>query len=388
MCFFFVIWRLFDFLIAFITPRFIPYLGFFPYRGVLNQYRLPDFLTNLASFDGVHYTQIADNGYAVHEQAFFPFYPLFIKAVTFITHNRLVSGLLISNIFFALGFVLFKKYLHILTLKDNKIMWVLSFLLLFPTSFFFGAVYTEGLFFFLVVSSFYFLKKKNYLLAGFVAALSSATRLMGVFLIIPFILSQILNVKNPNFALRVKKLRWAGQILFVVSPLIGFICYSIYLWKTTGDPLYFFSAQPSFGANRSTHLVFLPQVYFRYLKIFVTAAWNFQYFTSLVEFVFFTFIFIVLILDLLKTVKFVEGWKLKIENLDRLALNLFSMINLVLPTLTGTFSSIPRYALLSLSLFLYLGEMKNKFVRISVAVLFAFLHVVLLGFFIQGYFVG
>ena len=64
------------------------------------------------------------------------------------------------------------------------------------------------------------------------------------------------------------------------------------------------------------------------------------------------------------------------------------MINLVLPTLTGTFSSIPRYALLSLSLFLYLGEMKNKFVRISVAVLFAFLHVVLLGFFIQGYFVG
>ena len=103
----------------------------------------------------------------------------------------------------------------------------------------------------------------------------------------------------------------------------------------------FFRVQPVFGANRSTNLILLPQVYFRYLKIFFTANWNFQYFVSLIEFFIFTFVFIVLILDLLKIVKFSENWKLKIGNYERLSLSMFSFINLLLPTLTGTFSSIP-----------------------------------------------
>ncbi|PIY69375.1 hypothetical protein COY90_01010 [Candidatus Roizmanbacteria bacterium CG_4_10_14_0_8_um_filter_39_9] len=403
----FTIWRIVDIVITLIAPHIIPYLGFFPYKDLLVQYHLPDFLSHLASFDGVHYTQIADNGYAEHEQAFFPLYPLLIKGLTFITQNRLVSGLIISNVAFLFGIMIFFKYLSLIgvenpgipsgadppirrgapTGKDSRqnLSMIVIFLLLFPTSFFFGAVYTEGLFFFLFIASLYFLKKKNYWVAGIFAGLSSATRLMGIFLIIPFLVSFL---TDKSFNLKRYMVRVGHYLFLIFSPLIGFIMYSGYLWKTTGDPLYFFNAQPSFGANRSTHLILLPQVLYRYIKIFITASWNFQYFTSLIEFVLFGFIFVVLIFDLMKFIKFTEKWKLKIGNYDRFTLNLFSFINLLLPTLTGTFSSIPRYALMSVSMFLYLGEIRNAAFRTGILISFFILHAVLLGFFIQGYFVG
>jgi len=43
---------------------------------------------------------------------------------------------------------------------------LLFFILTFPTSFFFGAVYTEGLFFLLFALTLYFLKKENYWLVS------------------------------------------------------------------------------------------------------------------------------------------------------------------------------------------------------------------------------
>ncbi|MEK7079212.1 MAG: hypothetical protein AAB929_04030, partial [Patescibacteria group bacterium] len=375
------------------------------------------FISSFANFDGAQYLTLVREGYNTYTQAYFPLYFLLVKAVALLfptpgairAHNDMLSAVLVSNVFFVLGLFLFKKYLLSFRaegerssdrrerktlsldfsvaslLRNDSVAWAIMFLLLFPTSFFFGAVYTEGLFFFLCIGSLYFLKKKNYWLAGLFAALSSATRLMGIFLIIPFFLSQISKVKSQKLKSKIKSLK---MFSFVLSPLIGFGVYCLYLWKTVGDPLFFFRVQPVFGANRSTNLILLPQVYFRYLKIFFTANWNFQYFVSLIEFFIFTFVFIVLILDLLKIVKFSENWKLKIGNYERLSLSMFSFINLLLPTLTGTFSSIPRYALMSISLFLFLGEMKNKYVKMGIAVLFFLLHVVLLGFFIQGYFVG
>jgi len=403
---FFFVWRLFDLLIAFIIPRFIPYLGFFPYGEIFKEYGLPTFISSFANFDGAQYLTLVREGYNTYTQAYFPLYFLLVKAVALLfptpnairAHNDMLSAILVSNVCFVLGLMLFKKYLksllsveagHAPSLhkNNNTVLWIIVFLLLFPTSFFFGAVYTEGLFFFLCIGSLYFLKKKNYWLAGLFSALSSATRLMGIFLIIPFFISQMSEIKGQKLKSKIKSFK---MLSFVFSPLMGFLLYAGYLWKTVGDPLFFFRVQPVFGANRSTNLILLPQVYFRYLKIFFTANWNFQYFISLVEFVIFSFVFIILILDLIKnfSTKSRSPFGRKLINYERIALNIFSFINLILPTLTGTFSSIPRYSLMSLSFFLFLGEMKNKQVKTLIAILFFILHMVLLGFFIQGYFVG
>jgi len=51
-------------------------------------------------------------------------------------------------------------------LNKENFFWLLFFILTFPTSFFFGAVYTEGLFFLLFALTLYFLKKENYWLVS------------------------------------------------------------------------------------------------------------------------------------------------------------------------------------------------------------------------------
>lgn len=356
----FFLWRIVDFLILFLAPQRIPYLGFFPYITELKKFHLPQWMYSLANFDGVHYIKIAQHGYEQYEQAFFPLYPFLMRIINFITHNSLISGLLISNISFVLGLWVFSKY------KGGPRFWTILLLLLFPTSFFFGAVYTEGLFFVLVVCFFYFLEKKHYVLSGLFGFFASLTRLMGVLLIIPIVL----------YSLKQKK--FSFLILF---PVLGFLLYSFYLFKTVGDPLFFLTAQPVFGAHRSTSIVLLPQVFIRYLKIFFTVSHGVRFYVSLFEFCTFTFVLFILI------IQFVRAWK-RPKNYSILGLNLFSIANLLLPTLTGTFSSIPRYTLVSLSFFIFLGSIRSTAIKILLGILFFIFHIIVLGFFGQGYFIS
>src|SRR3989304_9578488 len=96
--FLFIGFRLVDWLISYLAPFFIPYLGFFPYKEIAAQYNLPRFLTALANFDGAHYLLIAKNGYSQYQQAFFPLYPLLIRSLSFIfLNNYLLTALVISN---------------------------------------------------------------------------------------------------------------------------------------------------------------------------------------------------------------------------------------------------------------------------------------------------
>ncbi len=384
--------RLTDWLISFIAPFFIQYLGFFPYKEIAAQYNLPKFLTAFANFDGAHYLLIAKNGYVQYQQAFFPLYPLLIRWLSPIFFNNyLVTGLLISNISFFVGLFILKKYLDHICHSElgsesenrsrNKFgmtrnftnFWPILFLVTFPTSFFFGAVYTEGLFFLLLISSLYFLKRERFFLCVLFAFLSSLTRLIGLFIFIPILFS--FNHSNES-------IHWSKKLILLLAPIMGISLYSLYLFKTTGDPLFFLNSQWAFGAHRTSSIILLPQVYYRYLNIFFTARPNFQYYISLFEFITFNFVFIILILN------FIRNWKLEIRNYDRIGLNLFSLTNLLLPTLTGTFSSIPRYALFSLSFFIYLSQIKNFSIKLAIAIIFVIFHIIILGFFVQGYFVS
>lgn len=366
----FFLWRVFDSFIIFFSSKTIPYLGFFPYKEELVKFNLPHLFSSLANFDGIHYLLIAKNGYHQWEQAFFPLYPLLIRIFNPVFKNELITGLSISHLSFLIGLSIFAKYLKMIDKKINPFQ-VIIFLLLFPTSFFFSALYTEGLFFFLFTSSLYFLKKEKYFLAFIFALLTSLTRLIGVFLIIPILFKIIKNSKDKN-----------KKIFLLFSPVFGLGIYCFYLWKTTGDPLMFFHSQPAFGANRSTNIIILPQVVWRYLKIFFTASFNFQYFISLFEFLIFFLVFFVLIID------FFENLKIKNKNFDLIALNIFSLVNLILPTLTGTFSSIPRYSLFSLSFFIFISKIKNQFLKLFLLMTFFLFHILILGFFSQGYFVS
>jgi hypothetical protein len=384
----FVASRLLIFFCAFIAQRTVPYLGFFPYKEVLVDYGLPSWLSSFASFDGIHYLLIARQGYSQWEQAFFPLYPLCIRALTFFIPNYLVASLVVSNVSFLIGTIFFIKLIKKWGIKSIS---PLIFLLAFPTAFYFGVVYTEGLFFLLLVLSLYFLNKKNYLVSGLFAILSSSTRLIGAFLIIPFFFSLLTEKK---ITIRYIFQRIHKHIFLLFSPFIGLISYMGYLFITTGDPLFFFHSQPVFGANRSTHLILFPQVYFRYLKILFLAQHNFQWYLSVFEMSIFSLVLIVLVLDLIQCFKRLTIPSLRktqgqnVPNYMSLGINIFSFANLILPTLTGTFSSIPRYVLFSLSFFLYLGQIKSWKIKVGILTLFITFQIILLSLFIQGYFVG
>ena len=362
------------------AQKIIPYLGFFPFKELLVEYYLPSWLSAFANFDGIHYLLIAKQGYSQWEQAFFPVYPLFIHFFSFIIPHPLIAALVISNGSLLIGLIFFQKLLKGWGIKTlSPIMFLLSF----PTAFFFGVVYTEGLFFMFFILSLYFLHRKQYWLAGLFAALSSCTRLIGVFLIVPFFFHFI---AENNKILNIYKFKIKNFKFVLFSPFLGLISYMVYLYKTTGDPLFFFNSQPIFGAHRSTHFILLPQVYYSYVKILLTAAHDFQWYLSFFEMGVFSLIFIILILDLLSILKNIS--KPTAHTLSLLGLNIFSFINLVLPTLTGTFSSIPRYTLFSFSLFIFLGRIQSNALKILIAILLGIVQIILFGFFIQGYFIG
>lgn len=394
----FFLWRIVDLLIAFIAKSFDHYDEHFLYKFQLYHYSpyIPKFLISFANFDGAHYLHIAHDGYKQFEQAFFPLFPLSIRILsTLFADFYFLPGFFLSNSSFLIGLYFFKKYLEEIGKKTDTIVWIYAFLLLFPTSFFFGAVYTEGLFFLLVTSSLYFSQTKQYKFLLITSALAGLTRLMGLFLIIPIF--TIIVFGQYNFKLRGKSFKENAVILLdflylhkslvaiSFAPLLGFLSYIIYLAFATHNPLSFYSSLNAFNTGRTTtHIIFLPQIYYRYMHIFLVAKKNIIYLVAFIEFIIFNLFFFVLVYD------FWQLWKQKhsLTITSLIGLNLFSLVNLLLPTLTGTFTSLPRYVLLSLSFFICIAQIRNMLIRIILLFIFLILHIILLSLFIQGYFVG
>src|SRR3989304_8875042 len=91
-------------------------------------------------------------------------------------------------------------------------------------------------------------------------------------------------------------------MVFLIAPL-GLFGYMYYLGVTYGDPLAFFRVQPGLGAGRSgSELIFLPQVLWRYVRIFVSVPFSsLNYQVALLEFLSFFFALTLAI----------SGWKQK-----------------------------------------------------------------------------
>lgn len=363
----------------------------FPYVDTLRGYK-PYILTHLANFDGIQYILIAKYGYQQFQQAYFPLFPLsiFLLSPLFLG-NHVITGVFISLLFLFLGLLYFKKFIELIVKNKKQKLFVLLFLIFFPTSFFYIAVYPESLFLFLLTFSLYYIYKKQYKIASLGCILTSLTKIQGVFLIIPFLFFALEldkeTIKEIDFKLifeKAKRLVTKNyRILFYAfSPIYGLIIYSTYLFIQYKDPIYYLHSQSSFGANRSgDSIILLPQVYYRYIKILTNSQINYQYAIAMLEFFIFSFVLIILLYDLFKI--------LRNKNIfNQLSINLFSISVLILPTLTGTFSSIPRYALISIGFFIALSKINNTLIKIIIAIIFGTLHIVLFIYFINGYFIS
>lgn len=375
-------WRIFLFIISFSADYFLVYDPSFIYSNELfSAFNLPRWVYSWTNFDGFHYLTITQRGYlgTALIQAFFPVFPLIMRYFMVINLGFFLSLTLTFQLLITYGLTVTTFYFvkEVLNKSNKQAWWTVLSLLIFPVSFFMGALYSEGLFLFLVLLSFIFAKQKKWLLAGIFGAVISGTRVVGIAILPALLLELWLSRKNKfsyegiiNF---IKK-DWFNIIKISISSL-GLLAYMSYLQKTFNDPLYFFHVQSEFGAGREEGLILLPQVVWRYIKIFMTAPADLKMFAYVQEFLFSIGAFCLLIFS----------WK-KV----RLSYLLFSLLVLLIPTFTGTFSSMPRYVMVAFPIYFLMGEWLSKKTRLRVFALVLSLLLLIINtlLFIQGYWVA
>lgn len=370
----FITWRLFLILIGIFAASYISlgnkdrFLG----GGLQNYQILPEFFS-LANYDGEHYLSISIHGYKFLEQAFFPLYPMlisfFAKPFIYDGFSSLIFstlvGLLISNVAFFFALVFLWELIKID--YSQKIAYLtLILLLVFPTSFYFGALYNESLFLLFSVLSFYTFRKGRLTLSAILGGISSATRIFGLILLPAFL------IETWKQQLKFSKIFW---IFFI--PL-GLMLYMLYQWVAFGDPLLFYKLQKIVGEQHQSGLTLLPQVYFRYIKMILTVEpTNPIYQTILLEFIIGILFFLLPIYGYFKKI--------------RLSYIVYAMLGFLLPTIQGSLSSVPRYVIVFFPSFLAAALwIENKPGVLKLIILISSLIVLFIetSLFLRGYWVA
>jgi Gpi18-like mannosyltransferase len=353
--FIFLIWRSLLTIFAFFSSYLIP---------IRNGFIGP---TKFANMDGIHYLSIAHSSYFQFEHAFFPLYPITIRFFGNLFHISYAQiAVYLSSIFFLFALLLWYRLLR-MRFSIYISRWTIILITIFPTSIFFGAVYSESLFFFLSVTVLYLLVRSRWILACIVASFTSATRLFGI-LLLPMVYEYV----SGN-----KKLSKKALYITSISVFIGLLVYMNYLYNKIGDPLAFFHAQPAFGAGRSgSSLILLPQVLYRYFRIFITVSTtNLDFWVALFE----------LLIFLIAIITIYVGWKKRILTEGELW---YVGLIVIIPSLTGTFSSIPRYILSAFPIFIVPAVILSKRWKILYSTVSSILWIICSVLYLQGYFIA
>lgn len=341
----FVVWQLLVAGVMALGQYFLPHTDHFVYGEGKCCLVNPSWLWRRANFDGIHYLEIARKGYGVYQQAFFPLYPRLIKWLRpFFQRKDVIIGTGISAVSLFLGLFFLCKLVE-LDYKGGVPRRTLIYLLIFPTAFFFSMIYTESLFLLLVIASFYFARTKRWWLAGIWGALASAARLPGIFLLPALGVEwwQQLQKEKQKDRLRVA---FSGLSLLLIP--LGLLFYMRFLSQHYGDPFLFAHVQPHFGAGREVDkIILLYRVFWRYLKMLVTVdIMTPTYFVVVLEFL------TGLGFLILAIFAYLRQW---------FSYLVFMALAYITPTLTGTFLSLPRFALILFPGFILLALWAEKY---------------------------
>ncbi len=141
----------------------------------------------LERWDGLWYLRIATDGYRPGDgsAAFFPLYPVLVRAVTPILGGHPLAAALLLSHAAALGALVL---VYRAVAEDHgraAARRAVLYLGLFPTSFFLYAPYPESLLLLTSVASMWFARQRRWAGAGAAAALASATKAAGLVLVLP-----------------------------------------------------------------------------------------------------------------------------------------------------------------------------------------------------------
>jgi hypothetical protein len=218
------------------------------------------FLESFAVWDGAWYFDIARRGYyyvpdGQSSIAFFPLYPLLVRAVAWpfgsSAEATLLAGVALSCAAFLAALIVLHRLTAHITGSPETARRAALYLAVFPFSFYFTRVYTEALFLLLTVTAIWWATQSRWLLAGIAGALAAATRPNGIVIAVPLVIMAFGDRPTVTTALR----RLSGLSVVAAGPLI----YSAYVYSLTGDPFLWLRAQEHWGYSLwhlpSRHLV-------------------------------------------------------------------------------------------------------------------------------------
>lgn len=202
------------------------------------------FIEALVRWDAGWYGEIAQNGYHYKpgEQsavAFFPLYPLLIRALMFLGINRWVAGITVSMVCAMAGLYLFSRWAKQLAPQVwQSAFWLLA---LYPfAEYLYGVVYSDALFLLCAVSAFLALEKNRPILSAIFGALACACR--------PVAPAVVLGLLVRSLELRRRKGERLRLIDFVPALAgLGLLAFMTYLQFSFDDGLAFVHVQGAPG---------------------------------------------------------------------------------------------------------------------------------------------
>ena len=255
-------------------------LGFGPVRGAFDPPGVTrgfGWLGNLlaapaARWDSAWYLVIAHYGYrpglgayTSPRDAFFPLYPLGLRALSDIGLQPVLAGVLFSLAAFALALY----GIHRLTTLElggsglgrraggNRDVARLAVLVtaFAPMAFFFSAVYSESLYLALSVGLFWCARQGRWAWVGVLGALAASTRSTGIVLMLPALMLYLYGPREdraPDFAFARRlrpRYKLRANVLWLAILPVGLGAYMAYLGLAGGEPLAPFGAQGVWGRH-------------------------------------------------------------------------------------------------------------------------------------------
>ncbi|HUQ63335.1 MAG TPA: hypothetical protein VM121_06260, partial [Acidimicrobiales bacterium] len=199
---------------------------------------------------GYFYTP-GDTPDAQSSVAFFPTYPVMMKAGAVIAGDPLRAGIFITLSSGAAIAMLFWTWLRE-RLRGPPAWTALALLLVYPWAYYlYGVVYADAVFVAAVLAAFVLLEKRHPWLAGLAGAVATAARPIGLVVIIALVVRALeINGffddgwRHPRWSAAVPALRRDGGVLLSVA---GLGAYCMYLWIRFGSPFVFADAEKAWG---------------------------------------------------------------------------------------------------------------------------------------------
>lgn len=191
-------------------------------------------------FDALWFLRIATTGYFDGDGSavFFPLYPLLIRFISpLLGGHPLAAAFLISHEA-AYGTMVVLYFLTASEFGERTARRSVLYLAVFPTSFFLLAPYSESLFTFLAITCLWAARRGRWGVAGVMGALASATRNVGVLLVLPLAIEAVHQARERRRG-AVRPLLWSAMAA------VGAIAYLAFWQRLSGDALAPFNQQAS-----------------------------------------------------------------------------------------------------------------------------------------------